>query len=212
MSRAHHPENLRTVAVVRGNHVVRLHAIRVRARIIHLEAAVPSRPVVGGGGAIGHDARGPAGQTVVTDGDPHHPVLGEGQAVADHAQAQHAAGRHRPALISRTQLGPIAVDPLEQHQLRGARVPVVDTRIQVLTAILGPHYGTHPLGPAQLRRGHRHLGVLVVAIHLAGANITRIPAPIRPDHHLRRNGHPGVGHVSPSRPQTTIRPVEIIGA
>ena len=208
IGRGEHSYRLRAVSVVGGDDVVRLDSLGVRAREADLETGVLPGPVVGGGGAVGHDAGRAAGEGVVTDRDALDAVLQERDGVADRHQLQLRPGRQRPAVVA-AQLVTVARVPYEQHQLRAAVVPGVHADVGVLPAALHPHRRTDPLAAGQLGRGHLDLRGLVAGIGFSGPDLAGDGIG-RADHHLRGDRHRTIGNGRPVRPQAAVRPVEVV--
>ena len=136
-------------------------------------------------------------------------VLLERDRAAGGHQPQLRPGRQRAAVVRAAQLGPGAVAPLEQHQLRAAEVPVVQPGVGILAAALHPHRGRDPLAPRQRRRGHLDLRELVAGIRLARPHVTGGHAG-RADHLLRGDRHRAVRDGRPVRAESAIGPVEVI--
>ena len=89
-------------------------------------------------------------------------------------QLQLGAGGEGPRWVGGAELGPAAIDQLEQHQLRAAVVPPVDADIEILTAVLGSHRRTNPLATTELSGGELDLGELIAAEGLSGVDVTGV--------------------------------------
>ncbi len=141
---------------------------------------VPARPVGGGGGAGGHDAGGPAGQAGVGGGDDGDAVFGEAERAGTGGEGELGAGSEGATGVGGAELGPGAVDPLEQHQIGAAAVPVVEADVEAAAGALDADHGPDPLGPAKRSGGDLDAGILVALVGLGSADVTGVPPAMVP--------------------------------